>query len=150
MCILHIHALYIHIHTHTHIKSRNTKRQVFLSPQRYRVLGNLKSYSEWIYFSYLMESSSDPFHISQYLSFSGTYLVAQRLRSLPVIWETQVQSLGQESPLEKDMAIHSSILAWKIQWMEKPGRLQSMGSQSQTRLGDFTSSLLLIQSFKPI
>ena len=43
--------------------------------------------------------------------------------------ETQVQSLGQEDPLEKEMANHSSILAWKIPWMEKPGRLQPMGSQ---------------------
>ena len=43
--------------------------------------------------------------------------------------ETQVQSLGQEDPLEKEMATHSSILAWKIQWMEETGRLQSMGSQ---------------------
>ena len=43
--------------------------------------------------------------------------------------ETQVQSLGQEDPLEKEMAIHSRILAWKIQWTEETGRLQSMGSQ---------------------
>jgi len=43
--------------------------------------------------------------------------------------ETQVQSLGQEDPLEKEMATHSSILAWKIPWREEPGRLQSMGSQ---------------------
>ena len=43
--------------------------------------------------------------------------------------ETQVQSLGQEVPLEKEMAPHSSILAWKIPWVEEPGRLQSMGSQ---------------------
>ena len=44
--------------------------------------------------------------------------------------ETQVQSLGQEDPLEKEMEIHSSILAWEIPWMEEPGRLQSMGSQT--------------------
>ena len=43
--------------------------------------------------------------------------------------ETPVQSLGQEDPLEKEMATHSSILAWKIQWMEEPGRLQSIGLQ---------------------
>ena len=43
--------------------------------------------------------------------------------------ETQVQSLGQEDPLKKEMATHSSILAWKIPWIEEPGRLQSMGSQ---------------------
>ena len=49
-------------------------------------------------------------------------------RLLPM-WETEVQSLGQEDLLEKEMATHSSILAWKIPWMEKPGRLQPMGSQ---------------------
>ena len=45
------------------------------------------------------------------------------------MWETQVQSLGQEDPLEKEMATHSSTLAWKIPWVEEHGRLQSMGSQ---------------------
>ena len=44
----------------------------------------------------------------------------------PAMWETLVRSLGQEDPLEKEMAIHSSTLAWKIPWMEEPGRLQSM------------------------
>ena len=54
--------------------------------------------------------------------------MAQMVKHLPGMRETQVQSLGQEDPLEKEMATHSSILAWKIPWME-PGRLQSMGSQ---------------------
>ena len=58
--------------------------------------------------------------------------MAQVVRNLPVMWETQVQSLGQEDPLEKTMATHSSILAWRIPWTEEPGGLQSMGSQ---RLG---------------
>ena len=48
---------------------------------------------------------------------------------LPTMWETWVWSLGQEDPLQKEMATHSSTLAWKISWMEEPGRLQSMGSQ---------------------
>ena len=56
-------------------------------------------------------------------------LVAHMVKRLPVMWETQVQSLGREDPLEKEMAIHSSTLAWKIPWTEDPGRLQSMGSQ---------------------
>ena len=51
------------------------------------------------------------------------------VKCLPAILETRVQSLGQEDPLEKEMATHSSTLAWKIPWMEEPGRLQSMGSQ---------------------
>ena len=56
-------------------------------------------------------------------------LVAQRLKRLPAMQETRVQSLGQEDPLEKEMATHSSILAWRIPWMEEPGWLQSTGSQ---------------------
>ena len=60
------------------------------------------------------------------------------VKRLPTMWETQVQSLGQEDPLEKEMATHSSILAWKFPWTEEPGRLQSMWFQSQTRLRDFT------------
>jgi len=55
--------------------------------------------------------------------------VAQIVKRLLTIWETQVQSLGREDLLEKEMATHSSILAWKIAWTEEPGRLQSMGSQ---------------------
>ena len=56
--------------------------------------------------------------------------MAQTVRRLPTMWETRVQSLGQEDPLEKEMATHSSTLAWKIPWMEERGRLQSTGSQS--------------------
>ena len=56
-------------------------------------------------------------------------MVAQTIRHLPTMRETQVQSLSQGDLLEKEMAIHSSILAWKIPWMVEPGRLQSMGSQ---------------------
>ena len=51
------------------------------------------------------------------------------IKHLPTMQETQIQFLGQEDPLEKEMAVHSSTLAWKIPWMEESGRLQSMGSQ---------------------
>ena len=61
-------------------------------------------------------------------------LMAEIVKNLPVMQETQVRSLGQKDPLEKGMAIHSSILAWRIPLTEEPGRLQSMGSQSWTRL----------------
>ena len=54
-------------------------------------------------------------------------LVAQMLENLPAMQETQVRSLGQEDPLVKEMAVHSSILAWKIPWTEEPGVLQSIG-----------------------
>ena len=67
-----------------------------------------------------------------------TSLVAQMVKCLHKMWETWVQSLGREDLLEKEMATHSCILAWKIPWTEEPGRLQFMGSQSWTRLSDFT------------
>ena len=54
--------------------------------------------------------------------------MAQTVKHLPSMQETQIQSVGQEDPLEKAMATHSSTLAWKIPWTEEPGRLQSMGS----------------------
>ena len=63
---------------------------------------------------------------------AGASLVAQTVKRLPMMWEIPVRALGQEDPLEKEMATHSSILAWKIPWMEEPVRLQSMGLQSQT------------------
>ena len=56
--------------------------------------------------------------------------MAQTVKRLPTVWETWVQSLGWEDRLEKEMATHSSILAWKIPWTEEPGRLQFMGSQT--------------------
>ena len=64
-------------------------------------------------------------------------VMAQRLKCLPGMRETQIWSLGWEDPLEKEMATHSRTLAWRIPWREEPGRLQSTGLQSQTRLSDF-------------
>ena len=55
--------------------------------------------------------------------------MAQVVKHLPAVWETGVQSLGWEDLLEKEMATHSSILSWRMPWMEEPGRLQSMGLQ---------------------
>ena len=60
---------------------------------------------------------------------TGASLVAHMVKHLTTVWETWVRSLGQEDPLEKEMATHSSIHAWKITWTEEPGRLPSMGSQ---------------------
>ena len=62
--------------------------------------------------------------------------MAQREKNLPAIQETRVRSLDQEDPLEKGMATHSSILAWKIPWTEEPGGLQPINSQSQTQLSN--------------
>ena len=64
--------------------------------------------------------------------FSGSTvdtMVAQMVKNLLAMWQPWVQSLGQEDPLEKEMATHFSILAWKIPWTEEPGGLQSMGPQ---------------------
>ena len=73
-------------------------------------------------------------------------LVAQRLKLLPAMWETWVWSLGREDPLEKEMATHSSTLAWRIPWTEEPGRLQSTGLQ---RVGhDWATSLSLSTRIK--
>ena len=62
--------------------------------------------------------------------FIMTSLVAQTVKHLLTMQETRVQSLGQEDALEKEIDTHSSTLAWKIPWMEEPGRLQSLGSQT--------------------
>ena len=59
----------------------------------------------------------------------GFSLVAQMVKNLPAMWETQVRSLGQEDPLEKGMVTHFSVLTWRIPWTEEPGGLQVMGSQ---------------------
>ena len=73
-----------------------------------------------------------------------TSLVTQMVKRLPTMQETQVQSLGWEGPLEKQMATHSSTIVWKIPWMEEPGRLQSMGLR---RVGhDWATSLSLLFS----
>ena len=72
-------------------------------------------------------------------------LVVQRLKRLPAMWETWVRSLGQEDPLEKEMATHSSILAWRIPCMEEVGGLQSMGRKESD-----TTERLPFLSFFPL
>ena len=69
---------------------------------------------------YISKPKSKPLRIS---------LVTQMVKRLLTMWETRVRSLGWEDPLEKEIATHSSTLAWKIPWTEEPGSLQSMGSQ---------------------
>ena len=70
-------------------------------------------------------------------------LVAQRLKYLPAVQETWIQSLGWEDPLEKEMATHFSILAWRIPWREEPGRLQSTGCKEL----DTTGSIWILRCF---
>ena len=93
-------------------------------------------YDIYIYALYL-------WHIYMHCIVSMTWvsLAAQAVKNLPAMWETQVWSLGWENPLEKGMALHSSTPAWRIPWTEKPGGLQSMGSQ---RVGhDWATSISL-------
>ena len=75
--------------------------------------------------------------VGEVFNFLGL-MVAQRVKHLPAMQETQVRSLSWEDALEKEMATHSSVLAWRIPWTEEPGGLQSTGSQSRTGLSDFT------------
>ena len=77
---------------------------------------------------------------------SRASLAAQLVKNLPAVQETWVRSLGLEDPLEKETATHSSILAWKISWIEDPGGMQSMGSQ---RVGhdQVTNTYLLTYCF---
>ena len=108
-----------------HETSVNTGCMVLLSP--------------WVKFP------SVSFPRSSLLHTAGTSPGAQMVNNLPAMWETWVRSLGQEDPLEKAMAIHSSILAWRIPWTEEPTRLQSTGSPwvRQECATNATTTLLL-------
>ena len=77
-------------------------------------------------------------NLSKLQGIVGVFPVAQRVKCLPAMQETWVRSLGWKDPLKKEIATHPSTLAWKIPWTEKPDRLQSLQSQSWTRLIDFT------------
>ena len=80
---------------------------------------------------YHLETVATVYHlrINLFLSHIWAFLMAPTVKRLPSMWETWVRFLGRESPLEKEMAIHSSTFAWKIPWTEEPHRLQSIGSQ---------------------
>ena len=94
----------------------------------------LLGFNYYNYFLYIMKTSA-------WVLGSITSLVAQMVKHLPTTRETRVRSLGWEDPLEKEMATHSSVLAWRIPWMEEPDGLQSMGSK---RVGlDWVTSLSL-------
>ena len=77
----------------------------------------------------VLSFSGEPGELRRCHDTRGASLVAQTVKSLPAVQETQVRPLGWEDPLEKGMATHSSILAWRIPWTEEPGQVQSMGSQ---------------------
>ena len=77
----------------------------------------------------LGEADFTNYRINGSIAYIGASLVAQAVKNLPAMQETWIQFLGWEDSLEKEMATHSSILAWRIPWTEEPGRLQSIGSQ---------------------
>ena len=81
------------------------------------------------------------------LLYSWASLVAQLVKNLPAVQETWVRSLGWEDPLEDSIANHSSILAWRIPWTEELGGLQSMGSQSLTRLKELSTYVCFLFTF---
>ena len=120
-----------------------------LSFQRTDLIGVCQLYSSGL-------CSASLVSITQYLGafffflsslfFLMTYLVAQAVKRLPTMLETWVWSLGQEGPLEKEVATHSSNLAWKIPWTEEPGRPRSMGSQ-RVRHDWVTSLFFFLSSF---
>ena len=99
--------------------------------------GKEKTVTAFIFLGSKMTANSDCSHKIKRRLFLGrkamtnlvASLVAQWVKRLPAMWETQVQSLGREVSLEKEMASHSTTFAWKIPWTEEPSRLQSMGSQ---------------------
>ena len=76
-------------------------------------------------------------------------MVAQPVKNLPTMQETQVRSLGREDPLEKEMATHSSILSWKIRWTEEPGGLHPIGLQESDKLLNYKLGVL-INSFSDL
>ena len=82
-------------------------------------------YGAFIGISYLQQLFISFLCISSYLFSHDDSLVGQSVKNLPAMQETRVRSLGWKDPLEKEMATHSSILAWKISWTEEPGRLYS-------------------------
>ena len=110
----------------------------------YFLYGNFNYHYPWKGKKITSQENCDKSHLKLYCEtrrqspFTGKWeklngmasLVAQMVKNLPAMRETQVWSLGQEDPLEKGMDTHSRILAWKIPWTEETGRLQSMGSQA--------------------
>ena len=85
--------------------------------------------SPFIFAGIFSHSVGGLFFFYGFLRCAKDFLVAQTVKHLSTMWETWVRYLGREDPLEKEMATHSSTLAWKIPWTEDPGRLQSMGLQ---------------------
>ena len=108
----------LHTHTHTH---------TYICVSHIWKLHHVKIYVLIIIYTLLLTFQFLSY-INIFLNQEGS-LVTQMVKNLPTVQETRVQSLGQDNPLEKGMAAHSSILAWRIPWIEKRGGLQSMGSQ---------------------
>ena len=126
-----------HHHSDTHFSKRTRRHFISLEISFQAFFLPPETFSDRLIEQWVLSASSQLPSISvwQFLF----WLVAQMVKRLSIMRETRVQSLGWEDPLEKEMAIHSRTIAWKIPWTEEPGRLQSMGSQ---RVGhDWATSL---------
>ena len=143
----YIHCLWVN-NTTISTNSRN-------SPKRNKNIGSCKELNTDVLSSFICCSpklNRTHMYVSRswvklcYIHNSRTAsLVAQTVKYLPAVWKTQVRSLGWEDPLVKELATHSSTLAWKIPWTKEPGRLQSMGSQ---RVGhDWVTSLYIVEYY---
>ena len=131
----HIHWLNVHSHRLTLTETQSYRWCAYTQPI-HRHVDTLKQKSDYIVTLTQTYSHSPSTHSlthtkinSHKFSLDHTSLVAQTVKHLSTMWETRVRSLGREDPLEKEMAIHSSTIVWKIPWTEEPGRLQSMQSQ---------------------
>ena len=109
-------------------KEESEKAGLKLNTQKTKIMAS-SPITSWQIDGETMETMRDFIFLGSKITADGDCRVAQTVKRLPTMRETQVQSLDREDPLEKEMATHSSTLAWKIPWTEEPGRLQSMGSQ---------------------
>ena len=113
-----LHSKYVFIPT-PHMRERRLEKSTTVDPRITRVLKYAGPFIHGFFF----------FSSKEVLQYRRASLIAQLVNNLPAVQEARIQFLGREDPLEKEMAPHSSTLAWKIPWTEEPGGPQSTGSQ---------------------
>ena len=127
------------INTYTHFKHREIDQHVFTDHKETRTSRRLELLSLlWgLRNLSIIYMFSECLYIAEPNKISNAYLVAQSVKNLSAIKETRVWALDQADALEKEMATHSSILAWKISWTEEPGRLQLFPGRQQEQLNEY-------------
>ena len=118
-----------------------SKRNLGLSPSSPCCPEQVADFSSLFHFAWRLQVVLELGNVCKVV---GASLVAQIVKNLPAMWETQVWSLGQEDPLEKGMAIHSSILAWKIPWTEDPGSYSPSGCK-ESYMTDWMNTFALVK-----